>query len=927
MRFTQLNAIAFGPFSDQEWQFSPGMTVIHGANEAGKSSLHAALYTALCGMKRGRGSGNQADRQLRDRFKPWDQDQWEVSVRLQLDDGRTIEIRQDLLGKVGCSAHDTVLGADLTAEIMFDGSPDGSRWLGLNRKTFEAVACVRQAEVLAIQGSASALQEDLQRAAAGLSQDHTAAEARSRIDEFRRESIGISTTAGNKPLAAANAAIKLAEKALDSARIGHVEYLASIARSKELEEAADEARLNLACAEAAEANRELKRAEDRLAEIRVLTQQQEEATSPIASITEDIQVVAEALTVWKGVTVPAPLTGETAASIQEKLDLLPGATDGDDEVHPSVADAREAVIRAEGRLESHREQRAKDPGPQSPSVLTPAELDQVAQILEDPEPTIDPKVIETRDRARAEVENSSTKRVNWPFVTVGVLALAASVGLFLLFRNLFGSAVAFVGGILLIGAGLPKTDHDRLEDAEEDLGDAEEAYASANLARQAWNERIQKAREKLEYAALPDSAEILRSLSDSMRRREALVEALQTWTEANQRYDAELDTALAGLRSALLARGAAVGEDALAAFDEYVRACKQRSGLNKKSAERENLEALLAQRLTQEADYAKQVQTRTEAGECLCVIAHKFNVPNETPEEAEIELNKWQFAAKERLAAAETSTRDSGRLTELLAGRKVEEVAAEVEAMATKARALLDALPGGAVSLFALDENASIASLRASCSAAERAASDAAGECRAKSEGFVSVAEAEEVLEVAKAERDRLEKVSLILDKAMSYLAAAEDRVHRDIAPRLATSVNRRLNSVTSGRYREVRVDPANLAVQVIDKNGRSRPAMNLSHGTAEQIYLLLRVALAEHLVTNGESCPLLLDDVTVHFDALRKVAFLNTVKSLADERQVILFTQEEQVVRWADASLSFPRHSVIRLPSPTEMVVAGLRE
>ncbi len=40
-----------------------------------------------------------------------------------------------------------------------------------------------------------------------------------------------------------------------------------------------------------------------------------------------------------------------------------------------------------------------------------------------------------------------------------------------------------------------------------------------------------------------------------------------------------------------------------------------------------------------------------------------------------------------------------------------------------------------------------------------------------------------------------------------------------------------------------------------------------LSAGTADQVYLLLRVALAQHLATTGETCPLLLDGVTAQSD------------------------------------------------------------
>ena len=80
---------------------------------------------------------------------------------------------------------------------------------------------------------------------------------------------------------------------------------------------------------------------------------------------------------------------------------------------------------------------------------------------------------------------------------------------------------------------------------------------------------------------------------------------------------------------------------------------------------------------------------------------------------------------------------------------------------------------------------------------------------------------------------------------AITFLGAAQERVHRDIAPVLRATVLERLDQVTGSRYVDCRVDPESLEVEVADGDGRWRPAGLLSHGTAEQLYLLLRLALA----------------------------------------------------------------------------------
>jgi uncharacterized protein YhaN len=93
--------------------------------------------------------------------------------------------------------------------------------------------------------------------------------------------------------------------------------------------------------------------------------------------------------------------------------------------------------------------------------------------------------------------------------------------------------------------------------------------------------------------------------------------------------------------------------------------------------------------------------------------------------------------------------------------------------------------------------------------------------------------------------------------------------------------------------------------VRVRTSSGNLREADALSHGTREQIYLLLRFALASLLVAPNEVTPLILDDVTVQSDGDRTIALLEVIRTLSQERQVILFTQEPDVREWAAAHLS----------------------
>ena len=88
MRFESVKAHAFGPFRDEQLRFEPGMNVIYGPNEAGKSTWHSALFAGLCGQRRGRGRQQKSDRDFQERHEPWDDSStWDVGAVVALDRG------------------------------------------------------------------------------------------------------------------------------------------------------------------------------------------------------------------------------------------------------------------------------------------------------------------------------------------------------------------------------------------------------------------------------------------------------------------------------------------------------------------------------------------------------------------------------------------------------------------------------------------------------------------------------------------------------------------------------------------------------------------------------------------------------------------------------------------------------------------------
>ena len=239
MRFESVVAHAFGPLVDETLKLAPGMNVVYGPNEAGKSTWHAALYAGLCGMRRG-GGRTAADRDFAGRHEPWNGGKtWEVSAVMARDDGVRVELRHDLATRTGTARDADIAGRDYASGIIREGAPDGAVWLGLDRRSFLGTACVRQADIVRVLEAADSLQEALQRAADTAGVDATAAAAIDLLDKWRGERVG-SLRAFTRPLAVAQQQLEQSRRAADEARAAREEYLGKQAEVERLRVAAAE---------------------------------------------------------------------------------------------------------------------------------------------------------------------------------------------------------------------------------------------------------------------------------------------------------------------------------------------------------------------------------------------------------------------------------------------------------------------------------------------------------------------------------------------------------------------------------------------------------------------------------------------------------------------------------------------------------------
>jgi uncharacterized protein YhaN len=91
-----------------------------------------------------------------------------------------------------------------------------------------------------------------------------------------------------------------------------------------------------------------------------------------------------------------------------------------------------------------------------------------------------------------------------------------------------------------------------------------------------------------------------------------------------------------------------------------------------------------------------------------------------------------------------------------------------------------------------------------------------------------------------------------------------------------------------------VQVNPNSLNVHILapEKNALI-PTEQLSTGTRDLIYLILRMGITQLMSNSGEKLPLLLDDPLVEFDASRQKSALGYLRNLSDQTQILLFTKD----------------------------------
>ncbi len=134
----------------------------------------------------------------------------------------------------------------------------------------------------------------------------------------------------------------------------------------------------------------------------------------------------------------------------------------------------------------------------------------------------------------------------------------------------------------------------------------------------------------------------------------------------------------------------------------------------------------------------------------------------------------------------------------------------------------------------------------------------------------------------------RLEETYEALTIALDTLSQARSSLQRRFAPRITQRAQEILSALTENRYHSLTMGEDFSLQAGAGQEDVLHDAIWRSDGTVDQLYLSLRLAVAEELTPEA---PLVLDDALVRFDDGRMAQALKILKEMAKNKQVICFT------------------------------------
>jgi len=334
----------------------------------------------------------------------------------------------------------------------------------------------------------------------------------------------------------------------------------------------------------------------------------------------------------------------------------------------------------------------------------------------------------------------------------------------------------------------------------------------------------------------------------------------------------EAARALVAERSRALGLAAEASSAEVAALDQRWRACRRVAD------QREALAARVAEAGRRLAARAAEAERAREA---VAALFAEAGVVDERAFRERSEMTRARQELRRELTALES------QLTERLGGpsslRSVAEGAAVLEAELVTGQ-----VDGWRERLAEAGE--ALTRAKARHEQAVRAHQDA-GRSRAAMEESVDVPTLEMVLASRRSELAGLVDQWRVRALARTLVEETLREFVRARQPAVLAQAAASFEAVTGGAYARIEQEIESDTLTVTDRQGGRKSPEHLSRGTAEQLYLCLRLGLASEFARQRSALPVVMDDVLVNFDPLRASRMAAELVRFAREHQVLLMT------------------------------------
>ena len=208
MRFNHLKINGFGKLNKKELELGPGINVIYGENEAGKSTLMKFLTAMLYSASKNKNGKSIPDF---DRYKPWGLEEFSGRLEYTLDSGENFDIYREFKKKNPVIYDGNK--KDITKEFKENKSKGIAFFeeqTGIDEETYLSTAIIEQEEVKLAQSSQNAIIQKISNKVSSGDDNISYKKTMALITKLQGDKVGTDRTQ-NKPINRVNAEISKLE--------------------------------------------------------------------------------------------------------------------------------------------------------------------------------------------------------------------------------------------------------------------------------------------------------------------------------------------------------------------------------------------------------------------------------------------------------------------------------------------------------------------------------------------------------------------------------------------------------------------------------------------------------------------------------------------------------------------------------------------